>query len=169
MKMTRRYLLLHEKKSLVVTSSCKHFLSRQIEYGYFDLAYSFPKRQHWSRNLEGSTDVQLFLISGINCSQENISSLAENHELWFFLWSLSLRQQYSFPQHEHHTSRDASLTHSYLSQPRKKISVVESSDAVFAERKRIIVFHKKFGESILSENQGFSLKIYKRFFCIYFR
>ena len=74
-EMTRRYLLLHEKKSLVVTSSCKHFSSRQTEYGYFDLTYSFPRQQHWSRNPEGSTDVQFFLISGFDCSQENISSL----------------------------------------------------------------------------------------------
>lgn len=74
-EMTRRYLLFHEKKSLVATSSCKHFLSRQIEYGYFDLAYSFPGQQHWTRNPEGSTDVQFFLISGFDCSQENISSL----------------------------------------------------------------------------------------------
>ena len=62
----------------------------------------------------------------------------------------------------------AKLTLTRSSQARKKISVVESSDAVFPERRRIIVFHKKFAESILSEYQAFSLKIYKRFFCIYF-
>ena len=62
------------------------------------------------------------------------------------------KQNWSNPQQEHHSSTDGSLTHSHSSQRRRKISVVESSDAVFAERRNIRVFHKKFGESMLSEN-----------------
>ena len=62
------------------------------------------------------------------------------------------KQNWSNPQIEHHSSTDDSLTHSHSSQRRRKISVVESSDAVFAERRNIRVFHKKFGESMLSEN-----------------
>lgn len=56
-------------------------------------------------------------------------------------------QGWSNPQNKHHSSTD-----SHPSQRRRKISVVESSDAVFAERRKIRVFHKKFGESMLSEN-----------------
>ena len=57
------------------------------------------------------------------------------------------KQNWSNPQNEHHSSTD-----SHPTQRRRKISVVESSDAVFAERRNIRVFHKKFGESMLSEN-----------------
>ena len=62
------------------------------------------------------------------------------------------KQNWSNPQNEHHSSTDGSLTHLHPSQRRRKISVVESSDAVFAERRNIRVFQKKFGESMLSEN-----------------
>ena len=62
------------------------------------------------------------------------------------------KTNWSTPQNEHHSSTDGSLTHSHPSHRLKKISVVESSDAVFAERRNIRVFHKKFGESMLSEN-----------------
>ena len=62
------------------------------------------------------------------------------------------KQNRSTPQNEHHSSTDDSLTHSHPSQRRRKISVVESSDVVFPERRNIRVFHKKFGESMLSEN-----------------
>ena len=62
------------------------------------------------------------------------------------------KQNWSNPQNEHHSSTDGSLTDSHSSQRRRKISVVEASDAVFAERRNISVFHKKFGESMLSEN-----------------
>ena len=68
------------------------------------------------------------------------------------------KQNWSTPQNEHHSSTDGSLTHSHPSQRLRKISVVESSDAVFAERRNIRVFHKKFGESMLSENS----KIFNR-------
>ena len=50
------------------------------------------------------------------------------------------------------SSADGSLTHLHPSQRLRKISVVESSDAAFAEQRNIRVFHKKFGESMLSEN-----------------
>ena len=63
-----------------------------------------------------------------------------------------VKQNLSNPQNEHHSSTDGSLIHSHPSQRRRKISVVEASDAVFAERRNIRVFHKKFGESMLSEN-----------------
>ena len=63
-----------------------------------------------------------------------------------------VKQNLSTPQQEHHSSTDDSLIHSHPSQRRRKISVVEASDAVFAERRNIRVFHKKFGESMLSEN-----------------
>ena len=62
------------------------------------------------------------------------------------------KQNWSTPQQAHHSSTDDSLIHSHPSQRRRKISVVEASDAVFAERRNIRVFHKKFGESMLSEN-----------------
>ena len=62
------------------------------------------------------------------------------------------QQNWSTPQQEHHSSTDGNLIHSHGLQRRRKISVVESSDAVFAERRNIRVFHKKFGESMLSEN-----------------
>ena len=63
------------------------------------------------------------------------------------------KQNLSNPQNEHHSSTDDSLIHSQdPSQCRRKISVDEASDAVFAERKNIRVFHKKFAESMLSEN-----------------
>ena len=61
------------------------------------------------------------------------------------------QQNWSTPQ-EHHFSTDGNLIHSHGFKRRRKISVVESSDAVFAERRNIRVFHKKFGESMLSEN-----------------
>ena len=63
-----------------------------------------------------------------------------------------VKQNLSNPQNEHHSSTDDSLIHSHPSPRRRKISVVEASDAVFAERRNIRVFHKKFGESMLSEN-----------------
>ena len=63
-----------------------------------------------------------------------------------------VKQNWSNPQQEHHSRTDDSLIHSHPSQRRRKISVVEASDAVFAERRNIRVFHKKFGESMLSEN-----------------
>jgi len=62
------------------------------------------------------------------------------------------------PQQEHHSGTDDSIIHSHALQRRRKISVVESSDAVFAERRNIRVFHKKFGESMLSENSRISNK-----------
>ena len=62
------------------------------------------------------------------------------------------KQKWSTPQNERHSSTDGSLIYSHALQRRRKISVVESSDAVFAERRNIRVFHKKFGESMLSEN-----------------
>ena len=69
-------------------------------------------------------------------------------------------QGWSNPQNKHHSSTD-----SHPSQRRRKISVVESSDAVFAERRKIRVFHKKFGESMLSENSRlFNKKIIE---CVY--
>ena len=58
------------------------------------------------------------------------------------------KQNWSNPQQEHHSSTDDSLIHSHSTQRRRKISVVEASDAVFAERRNIRVFHNKFGESI---------------------
>ena len=63
-----------------------------------------------------------------------------------------MKQNLSNLQQEHHSGTDDSLIHSHPSQRRRKISVVEASDAVFAERRNIRVFHKKFGESMLSEN-----------------
>lgn len=74
-------------------------------------------------------------------------------------------QGWSNPQNKHHSSTD-----SHPSQRRRKISVVESSDAVFAERRKIRVFHKKFGESMLSENSRlFNKKLQNVFICIRFR
>ena len=68
------------------------------------------------------------------------------------------KQNWSTPQQEHHSSTDDSLIHSHPSERRRKISVVEASDAVSAERRNIRVFHKKFGESMLSENSRISNK-----------